>query len=94
MQRFLIFILIVVLGCIVLTRLFMAGLDPVPFVAAVDGFKTVASPIFNYGKVIIDVTWNEAQLVYLCKILMLVFLVLIAVVNYRKFISEPESEEN
>ena len=94
MQRFLIFILIVVLGCIVLTRLFMSGLDPVPFVAAADGFKASVNPVFNNGNILLDTAWTEVQLVYVCKIVMLIFIVLVAVLNYKKFISEPESEEN
>lgn len=94
MQRFLIFILIVVLGCIVLTRVFMTGLDPVPFVAAADGFKATANPVFNHNEILMQTTWTQVQLVYLSKILMLVAIVLIAVFNYKKFISEPESEEN
>ena len=94
MQRFLIFILIVVLGCIVLTRLFMTGLDPVPFVAASDGFKAVANPIFNNGNILLQSTWSQVQIVYLCKILMLVFIVLVAVLNYKKFVSEPEEENS
>jgi hypothetical protein len=94
MQRFLIFILIVVLACIVLTRAFMTGLDPVPFVASASGFNANAQPVFNNNQILMQTTWTQAQLVYLSKILMLVFIVLIAVLNYKKFISEPESEEN
>lgn len=94
MQRFLIFILIVVLTCIVLTRIFMSGLDPVTTVAANTEFKAVATPVFNEGKILLQARWDQEQLVYLCKILMLVLIVFVAVLNYKQFISEPESEDN
>jgi len=95
MQRFLIFILIVVLTCIVLTRMFMTGLDPVSYLTATETFKATigTDPIFNHGTVILDTTWTQLQLVYLYKILMLVIIVLVAVLNYKSFISESLDEE-
>jgi hypothetical protein len=93
MQRFLIFILIVVFTCIVLTRMFMTGLDPVTFTAATATFKATASPAFNHGTLLMDTGMSQGQWVYLCKILMLVVIVLVAVLNYRRFIAETVSED-
>lgn len=96
MQRFLLFILIVVFTCILLTRLFMSGLDPVTFTAAAETFKSPigTDPVFNRGMVLLDTTWSQGQLVYLCKILMLVIIVLVAVLNYKSFVSEPAEDED
>lgn len=96
MQRFLIFILIVIAGCIALTRIFITDLEPVEFTAANDAVQLgFQKPVFNEGKLLLDMSWNQMQLVYLCKILILVVIVLVAVLNYRNFISEPSDiEEN
>jgi len=90
-QRFLLFILVVVFTCIVLTRLFMTGYEPVDFIAAVKAVNLpVEKPIFNGGQLLLEFSWSKAQLIYFCKLIILVIIVLVAVLNYRTFITDKE----
>lgn len=91
MQRFLLFILVVVFTCIVLVRIFMTGYEPVDFIAASKSVVlSTEPPAFNGGKILMEFGWSKAQMLYLCKLIILVVLVLVAVLNYRTFISEKE----
>lgn len=91
MQRFLLFILVVVFTCVVLTRLFMTGYEPVDFIAAARQVKLPTDPpVFNGGQLLLEFSWSKAQLIYLYKLIILVIIVLVAVLNYRTFVSEKE----
>lgn len=91
MQRFLLFILIVIFTCIVLARIFMAGYEPVDYLAALNGAGIpVEKPVFNEGKLMLEISWSRAQVLYLCKLIILVVIVLVAVLNYRSYVSEQE----
>ena len=91
MQRFLLFILVVIFTCIVLARIFMNGYEPVDFIAATESVKLpVEKPVFNGGQILLEFNWSKAQLLYLCKLIILVIIVLVAVLNYRTFITEKE----
>ena len=91
MQRFLIFILVVIFTCIVLARLFMGGFEPVDLMSAAGpAHIPVDKPVFDHGAVMLDFTWTQERMVYFCKLLVVVVIVLVAVLNYNTFISEPD----
>lgn len=93
MQRFLLFILIVIFCCLALVKIFIDGLEPVNFTAALDVSSLVFNPVFDHGHLIMDITWNKVQMVYLCKIIILLIIVIVAVYNYKVFINEPEDAQ-
>ncbi len=90
MQRFLVFILVVILTCIVLVKLFMDGMEPMDFLAAVDQTFVVKKPLFDNGRVVLDLNLSKIQMIYMCKLVILVVLVITAVYNYRVYVNEPE----
>jgi hypothetical protein len=75
----------------VLTRLFMTGYEPVDFIAAAPEVKlSTDPPVFNGGQLLLEFNWSKAQLIYFCKLIILVIIVLVAVLNYRTYVSEKE----
>lgn len=91
MQRFLVFILIVIFSCIVLVKIFMSGLEPVDYTASLDPSSLmITKPVFDNNQVMLEINWSKIQLVYLCKIIVLLVLVFVAVYNYKLFIGEQE----
>lgn len=69
----------------------MMGYEPVDFIAASPNVDLpFTKPVFHGGKVLLELTWSKAQLLYLCKLILLLVIVLVAVLNYRTFVGDKE----
>lgn len=74
-----------------LARLAMNGYEPVDFIAATENIKLSAEdPVFYGGKLLMEFSWSKIQLLYFCKLIIVLIIVLVAVLNYRSFVSEKE----
>ena len=92
MQRILIITLIVLLGCIIVTRIFFypESLAAQPLNGAT---LNVADPALN-NDVIVNFQITKSGLIFASKLLILIVIALIAVINYRAYITRKEEADS
>lgn len=92
MQRILIITLIVLLGCIITTRIFFypESLSAQPLNGTT---LNVVDPSLN-NDVIVNFQITKSGLIFASKLLILIVIALIGVINYRAYISRKEEADS